>query len=263
MTCMPSSHRSAVAVGLTCPICSDSLADYASLLLRRAAECGICVQLFAPDLRGACGDMPSEWASAGHPVSLAIPDGAPLGEAEADGLVAGLLGMRDMLPAAPLGLRACRMERLGIQKRDDLQQALLSAGFAYVSTDYSTKPPDRPASPGFADKNAAMLIKHSQPRQYPAGLWEIPAAGYSARDFFLAQGRDLNAWLQHIRQCVDFAHDLSGLIWAPDLQLDALAVGDPDALTLPAIAEYAAAKRHGPVALCTLDDVYRWAVGGQ
>jgi len=192
----------------------------------------------------------------GHEIDLSLDSRLPLGEMSPLELEAELgratTAFGDAGLPAFIGLRPATMQRIGIQKHEDIQAVLQARGLRFVSTDYSTKLPDNPASPGFADKNAAMLIKHSQPRRYPSGLIEVPAAGYSARDFLEVQQRSVEAWGEHLKACVDFAYDLGGLMFAPCLDLGVLAERDPECLGIRAALEHARAKRLGKVLICGL-----------
>lgn len=197
------------------------------------------------------GDLLHEAAARGHEVDLALDSHLALGEMGPQDLQAALDQAVEAFEAVGLecfvGLRPGVMQRIGIQKHEEVQAVLQARGVAFVSSDYSTKLPDNPSSPGFADKNAAMLIKHSQPRRYPGGLLEIPAAGYSARDFLEVQQRPVDAWGDHLKACIDFAFDLGGLMVAPCLDLQVLADRDPGCAGLAAALAHARAKRTGKV----------------
>lgn len=120
-------------------------------------------------------------------------------------------------------------------------EMLGAAGLDFVSCHYATKSPAGKYDV-FADKNAYMIMKHHQPRSYPAGLLEIPISGYSDRHFFDSLGRDLGAWIRHLQDCLDFAYDMGGLLYAPALHPDTHSRHDPGLQALPALIEYAQKK---------------------
>ena len=155
----------------------------------------------------------------------------------------------EALGFAPQGLRGPGGYREGLHGREDVQQMLLEAGLSFVSCHYATK------SPGgkydvVADKNAYMMLKHMQPRRYESGLLEVPIHGYSDRHWFDNQGRDLRGWIKHLQDCLDFAYDMGGLLYAPALHPDTHSRHDPGMATLPALIEHAR-KKHEPVRFVT------------
>jgi len=206
-------------------------------------------------------------AAAGHAVDLLLPADGPALDGDTDHLHAYLLEAREaylgLWPEGPRGLRVAEMRRNGLHSAPHLQEAIQGLGLSFISSDYSTKVPDNPRNIGFADKNAAMIMKHSQPRWYPAGLLEVPAPGYSDRAFFETQGRSLEEWVTHLQQCVDFAHDMGGLLYAPPLHLDTLATHDPEGASVRLLLEYAASKKWGDVRFCTHREVWEWAEGAR
>jgi len=191
----------------------------------------------------------------GHAVDLLVTCTETPEEGAAEALQAALTSGIEVFAQTglpqPEGLRLSPMRRLGIQKHEDLQKVIMGCGLGFVSSDHSTKQPPDPQDVGFADKNAAMLIKHSQPRPYPSGMLEIPCPGYCDRNFFEVQGRPVDEWLAHVRGCVDFAHDMGGLMYAPWLDLTVLAQNDPEGETLLTMLNHAAGRHEGEVVTLT------------
>jgi len=254
MNLLPDDVRCAVAVGISCAPCPGEIAlagGYLSSLCDQAEELDLRLQLFA-DAR-AVDMLPQLRApvARGHAVDL---QAALLHEQKTD-MARPLQALWEATGDRAVGVRAADMGRLGLQKMPAAREHLVRSGLGFVNSDYSTKLPEGPA-PGFADKNAAMLIKHTQPRLYGEGLLEIPSAGYSAGDFFLTQRRPVEAWCDHLRQCLDFAHDIGGLLWAPALDLGVLMRHDPDRDTLRTLVTHARSKRSGKVGFYTYRDIH-------
>lgn len=264
MPLVPEGFRCAVALALDWEPGPDDHAGYLGGLADLAADHGARLQFFVParDLASR-GPLLRELVEAGHPVDLLAEVGESPQEEDAAALRGRCAAEREGFLAALggdcRGVRLAPMRRNGLHAWPDLHQALWEAGFGFVSSDYSTKNPDDAGNVGFADKNAAMLMKHQQPRQYASGLWEIPSPGYSDRAFFEQQGRGLEAWIAHLQQCVDFAHDMGGLLYAPHLHLAALATHDPGARSVRELLEHAGAKKWGDVGAATYRDVLAWA----
>jgi len=254
MGLLPDDLRCAVAVGLSCDSSSGTGGawDYLCALAGLAEEAGVRLQLFcSPDGLAGLPKLP-ELAAQGHAVDLAM---RLLGGCPVEGIAQARAALQ---PSGSEGIRAAYAGRLGLQNLPETQQALLQRGIGFSNSDYSTKLPEGKAV-GFADKNAAMLIKHTQPRWYQSGLLEIPSAGYSDRDFFETLGRPMGEWTAHLRQCVDFAYDIGGLLYAPSLHLDVLLRHDPEMKTFATLSEHANGKPTGKVGFCTYRQVYEWA----
>lgn len=209
-------------------------------------------------------DYLAELAKRGHDIDQHTYDHLPLINSDLAELRDQLLRTKalfeERLPTGNVGLRAPGMYRGGLQDHPEVQRVILDSGLKFVSSDYSTRNPDDPANTGFADKNAYMIIKHLQPRWYPTGLLEIPAPGYSDRNFLDGRRGSLDDWIAHITQCIDFAYDMGGLLYAPDLHPDTHSRHDPDLQVIRAIFDHAASKRE-PVRFCTYREVYGWAKG--
>ncbi len=264
MALLPDTLRAVVATAVACNACFARARQYLETLSGITAEIGASIQVFAhADALEESPDVFVDLAADGHAVDLLAPSRVSLEDADVPAARADIQAAKRVLdahlPSPSIGLRLPTMQRIGIQKNEELQRAILGSGLGFIAADYSTKLPPDPSNPGFADKNAAMLIKHSQPRWYPAGLLEVPAAGYSDRDFFIAQGRSLDEWIAHLKQCVDFASDMGGLVYAPALHVDVLTEHDPEAASIQALFEHAASKRAGKVGFCTHRDIYEWA----
>jgi len=265
MSLVPEGARCCVALGISLIGQAEQALQYASALSAWAQQAEIVLQFFVDvQVIDAAPRQVQQLAWQGHGVDLCVP--ATGGLADADpaqtcGLLTRTNALLQDLGGQPLGVRPATMNRIGIQKYPEMQQAILDAGLGFVSSDYSTKPPANPGDPGFADKNAAMLMKHSQPRRYSGGLLEIPAAGYSDADLLDVQGRPLTQWIDHVKDCVDFAHDMGGLIYAPDLHAEVLARHDPQLATVEELTAHARGKRAGLVEFCTLRDVLVRAQG--
>ena len=258
MNLLPDDRRCAIAVGISCAPCPEEAAlagAYLTSLSEQAEELDLRLQLFvdAPSV----GLLPQLRALAvrGHCLDL---QAALLREQEID-IAHPLQAFSEATGDQAVGVRAADMGRLGLQSLSAVREHLVRCGLGFVNSDYSTRLPEGSA-PGFADKNAAMLIKHTQPRRYGEGLLEIPSAGYSAGDFLLTQGRPLEAWCDHLRQCLDFAHDIGGLLWAPALDLSVLMEHDPDCATLRTLVTHARSKRSGKVAFCTYREIHTRAL---
>jgi hypothetical protein len=224
--------------------------------VRALSAQGAPVQLFVeaaalavPMVREAVRDV----CAAGGAADLLVPtDVAAAQAADLEATVAAAMAAwEEALGEAPLGARLVPMHRHGLQHREDLQRVLLDRGLRYVSSEYPTKDPEA-GSDAFADKNAAMIIKHSQPRRYATGLVEVPAPGYSDERFFLTQGRPLVQWLEHLKACVEFVYDLGGLLYAPHLHLNVLLAHDPQAQTIRTLVHCASTKRLGKVGFITV-----------
>lgn len=259
---LPDDVRCAFAPVLTWTAPTAGAREYAARVTALVEAHGGTISLMvSAQVAIASADLLHRLSEQGHEIDLSIDSPLPLGEMspfELEGeLDRAAAAFTDAGLAAFVGLRPAVMQRIGIQKHEEIQTVLQGHGLRFVSTDYSTKLPDNPASPGFADKNAAMLIKHSQPRRYPSGLMEVPAAGYSARDFLEVQQRPVDAWGEHLKACVDFAYDLGGLMVAPCLDLGVLAERDPDCLGIRAVLQHAAGKRLGKVLICGLREIAR------
>ena len=153
----------------------------------------------------------------------------------------------------PLGLRAPGGYAQALYDNPATQEWVRLEGLQFVSSHYATKSPSGKYDV-YADKNAHQLMKHHQPRQYANGLLEIPISGYSDRHFFDLLGRPLDQWIRHLQDCVDFAYDMGGLLYAPALHPDTHSHHDPAMETLPALIEYASRKRE-PVKFVTYREV--------
>jgi len=155
----------------------------------------------------------------------------------------------EVLGFRPFGLRAPGGYKEGLEGLEAVQKIILQTGLCYVSSQYSTKSPSGKYDV-VADKNAYMMIKHLQPRRYASGLWEIPMMGYSDRHWFDSLQRDLQGWIKHLQDCVDFAYDIGGLLFAPDLHPDTHAHYDPGLEVLPALFEHIQ-RKYEPVRIVT------------
>jgi len=164
----------------------------------------------------------------------------------------------EVLGFAPVGLRGPGGYRDGLHGREDVQEMLVGAGLRFVSSHYATKAPTGKYDV-VADKNAYMMMKHMQPRRYERGLLEIPVSGYSDRHWFDSQGRDLRGWIKHLHECLDFAYDMGGLVYALALHPDTHSRHDPELAALPALIEYAR-RKHEPVRFVTYRDVAQAAL---
>lgn len=153
----------------------------------------------------------------------------------------------------PVGLRAPGAYAEALHGVEDVQQSILGAGLRWASTHYATKAPSGKYDV-CADKNAYMQMKHMQPRRYGSGLLEIPISGYSDRHWFDHQGRDLAGWIKHLQDCLDFAYDMGGLLYAPAVHPDTHSRHDPGMDALPALIERAA-RKHEPVRFVTAREV--------
>jgi len=159
----------------------------------------------------------------------------------------------DTLGFLPEGVRAPGGYRDGLHGHEAAQQIILDAGLRWASTHYATKPPSGKYDV-VADKNAYMMMKHMQPRRYDSGLLEIPMSGYSDRHWFDHQGRDLPAWIRHLQDCLDFAYDMGGLVYAPAFHPDTHSRHDPGRETLPALFAHAG-RKHEPVQFVTYREI--------
>lgn len=153
----------------------------------------------------------------------------------------------------PMGLRAPGAYPDALYGVEDVQESILGAGLQFASTHYATKAPSGKYDI-FADKNAYMLMKHMQPRRYESGLLEIPISGYSDRHWFDHQGRDLTGWIKHLQDCIDFAYDMGGLLYAPAFHPDTHSRHDPGMEMLPALLEHAG-RKHERVQFVTYREV--------
>lgn len=254
MSPIPDGLKAAVAVGVDCSAHALAVPGAVECLRALVAQ-GPPLQLFveasalhAQPAREAIAEV----CAAGSAADLLLAkDVATVQAPELDAALAeALAGWEKAFGAAPAGARLGHMHRHGLQHHEDLQRVLLEGGLRYVSSEYPTKDPETGSS-SFADKNAAMIIKHSQPRRYGTGLVEVPAPGYSDQRFLVQQARPLAQWLEHLKACIDFAYDLGGLLYAPRLHLDVLLAHDPDGQTLQTLVQYAAGKRLGKVGFIT------------
>jgi peptidoglycan/xylan/chitin deacetylase (PgdA/CDA1 family) len=159
----------------------------------------------------------------------------------------------EVMGSAPMGLRAPGGYANALEGLDAVHEIVSGAGLAFVSSQYSTKDPSGKYDV-VADKNAYMMLKHLQPRRYPNGLLEIPIMGYSDRAWFDRQRRDLKGWIKHLQDCVDFAYDMGGLLFAPALHPDTHSRHDPQMDALPALLDYCARKLE-PVKFVTFREV--------
>jgi peptidoglycan/xylan/chitin deacetylase (PgdA/CDA1 family) len=282
MAWLPEGYRCAVALGFDCYIAGDHadaneggathgrlddrVVRYMDELARVAEDSGARLQFFVPGMafEGA-GDHLLDLAQRGHAVDQMTYSQLPLVGSDPVGLRDQLLRTKTLLderlPGEHVGLRAPAMTRNGIQAEADVQQVILDCGLRFVSSDYSTKSPET-GPVAWADKNAAMLIKHMQPRWYPTGLLEIPSPGFSDRHYLDGLGRGLDEWIAHVRQCIDFAYDLGGLLYSPDLHPDTHFRHDPDLRAIRAIFEHAASKRER-VLLCTVRQAHEWCAAAR
>ena len=153
----------------------------------------------------------------------------------------------------PKGLRAPGGYANALYDHPQTQVLLHGLGIEFVSSHYATKSPSGKYDV-YADKNAHQIMKHHQPRQYGNGLLEIPMSGYSDRHFFDGLQRPLDQWIRHLQECVDFAYDMGGLVYAPALHPDTCSRHDPGLQTLPALIEYAN-KKMDPVKFVTYREV--------
>ena len=237
--------------------CDSADAALLSRLCNFAGESGTRLQLFVPEAHAAwvC-DLPG-----GHDGDLLSPVLVPPLDADLaaveESLVRALDAFANAFGHPPIGLRAQAMARNGIQKQADIQKMLLRLGLQFVSSDYSTRHRAH-AHDKAADDNAVRNMKHLQARRYPSGPWEIPATGYSDRDFLDELGGSLDDWIAHMKACLEFAYNLGNLVYAPRLTLSVQARHDPDLRALRALFEYAAGLPE-PVAFLTYRDIHRLA----
>lgn len=159
----------------------------------------------------------------------------------------------------PMGVRAPGGYAQALYDHPQTQAMLKSEGLQFVSSHYATKSPSGKYDV-YADKNAHQIMKHHQPRWYDSGLLEIPITGYSDRHFFDLLQRPLDKWITHLQECVDFAYDMGGLLYAPALHPDTHSRHDPGMETLPALIEYAS-KKMEPVKFVTYREVAEAALG--
>lgn len=167
---------------------------------------------------------------------------------------------KQVLGFQPQGLRAPGGYAQALYGREDVQDLIAAQGLCFVSSHYATKSPSGKYDV-YADKNAHQLMKHHQPRRYPNGLLEIPISGYSDRHFFDVLGRGLGQWIKHLQECVDFAYDMGGLLYAPALHPDTHSRHDPSKEALAALIEYTRRKMD-PVAFVTYREVTAAACEG-
>ncbi len=269
MSSLPADCRCAIALALDWDTAAPDtgaavlppaeMSRYLLALMATAEAANAWCQLFvAPGVLSLpeAARVVAELAERGHVVDLlaALPPGAgdtPGGAAlaAACALVTQCTGDR------PVGVRLRPMRRNGIQREDVLQRAVLQAGLGFISSDDATRDPD-PWGREAGDKNAAMMLKHQQPRRYATGLLEIPIHGYSDIRFLETQGRGVADWLSHLRRCLDFARDIGGLVYAPHLHLATLLRHDPAGDTLRELVKRAAGGPHEPVRLCTYRELW-------
>jgi peptidoglycan/xylan/chitin deacetylase (PgdA/CDA1 family) len=257
-----SSHpRCTIALGYDCDIFDHHLLDLCSVADDRGAR----LQFFAQGMsfEQPC-DCLREIAARGHDIDqhtwshISLID-ASLAEVE-DEIARTNAAFEERLGFRPVGLRAPDMYRNGIQDRPDVQEMILRQGLGFVSSDYSTRLRSH-AHDKAADDNAARNMKHLQPRWYPGGgedtprLLEIPAPGYSDRDFLDNLHGSVDDWIAHIKACIEFAYNLGGLIYAPHLHVDTHLRHDPELRVIRAIFDYAVSF-HEPVGFYTYRDIY-------
>lgn len=236
----------------------DVAVEYAHSVAAAAEAAGFRLQFF---LSSAALEPTCDWlrrlVSAGHVADvlgseqLASADGdaeaAGAQLAQAAGAVAACAGQ------APHGVRVPGAAATGLHDLPGRQQVVLRQGMTYVSSLYATKSPTSKYDI-FADKNAYMIMKHHQPRRYESGLLEIPMSGYADDHFFDELQRPLDQWIQHLRNCLDFAYDMGGLLHAPALHLEVHARHDPQCEAMAALVDHAH-RKHDPVRFCTYREV--------
>jgi hypothetical protein len=267
MPCLPDGCHCAVALGFDCEHAADPGLGAALQVASLLAGEGLKAQFFLPgETLHESPEAASRLARMGHDVDGFTYDGAPLLTTDPQALreqitaTQALLG--ELVPGPAVGLRAPDMARNGLQKHEAVQQLLLECGVSWVSSDYSARNPDG-GSVGFADKNAAMLTKHQQPRWYASGLLEIPSPGFSDRAFLEEQGRPLEEWTAHLCQCLDFACDMGGLLFAADLHPALLVAHDPGLSCLRSLIQHARDRRHGVARFCSYREAWEWAVAAR
>lgn len=256
-----SEARCAVAVGWS--LSRDNRPDddaiaYLQQAAGTAEAAGFRFQLFlsADALEPGC-DWLARLVSAGHVADVLVGEPLAAGDGNQGAVRAELVRAAEALQAcagqAPQGLRVWRGLATGLQDRPAAREAIREQGLVYVSSLYATKSPTSRYDV-FADKNAYMIMKHHQPRRYEDGLLEIPMSGYADTHFFEELQRPLDQWIQHLRNCLDFAYDMGGLLFAPALHPDVHARHDPHAEVLTALVDYAE-RKHDPVRFCTCREV--------
>ncbi len=256
-----SDARCAVALGWS--MGRDEIpGDAAIAYLQRAAEtaqaAGFGLQLFlsASALEPGC-DWLVRLVSAGHAVDVLVSEQLARGDGDLSAVRAELVRAAELVSAcadqAPQGVRVWRGAATGLQDRPEARQVIREQGMVYVSSLYATKSPTSRYDV-FADKNAYMIMKHHQPRWYEDGLLEIPMSGYADAHFLDELQRPLDQWIQHLRNCLDFAYDMGGLLFAPALHPEVHARHDPHAEVLAALVDHAR-RKHDPVRFCTCREV--------
>lgn len=231
---------------------------YIAGLAAQAEAAGLRLQFFVPGMAlEQPGDLWRDLQARGHALDqhTYTPVRLDCGDLE---LIRSELArtnalFRERLGSPPLGLRAQGMYPAGLEDMLGVQQVILDEGLSFVSSLYATKSPTSRYDV-FADKNAYMIMKHHQPRRYASGLLEIPAAGYSDRHFFDDMRRPLQDWIHHLQNCLDFAYDMGGLLYAPVLHPDTHSRYDPGREALAALLTHAA-RKHDPVRFCTMREV--------
>lgn len=244
--------------GVTHGELDDRTLSYIEALADQAEEARLRLQFFVPGMAlEQPGDLWRRLQERGHAIDQHTYSPVRLDCGDLD-LVRNEIARTnalflERLGTHPLGLRAQGMYPAGLEDMLGVQQVILEEGLTFVSSLYATKSPTSRYDV-FADKNAYMIMKHHQPRRYASGLLEIPAAGYSDRHFLDDLQRPLQDWIQHLQNCLDFAYDMGGLLYAPVLHPDTHSRYDPGREALAALVAHAA-RKHDPVRFCTMREV--------
>lgn len=223
----------------------DRTIQYALDVAAMAEQADFRMQYF---LLGQTFEEPVDWAagllSRGHGLDQHTYSHFPLiGEevevarelAETSRLFEEKLGFR------PVGLRGPGGYAHGLHDHPRAQEIVKEQGLQFVSCHYATKTPSGPYDV-YADKNAYQILKHHQPRKYPNGLLEIPISGYTDRHFLDNLARPVERFTKHLQDCLDFAYDMGGLVYAVALHPDTMSRHDPQMQALAGLVEHAQRK---------------------
>jgi peptidoglycan/xylan/chitin deacetylase (PgdA/CDA1 family) len=165
--------------------------------------------------------------------------------------------MKSRLGIAPAGFRTPGGFSDGLADRPDVRQLLAELGFTWVSSKYPAHPNSKPGQPPGKEVFAGIVKAQeaAQPFVYPGGLVEVPMSPISDITAFRGGRWKLEAFLEAIRQGVEWAidrHAVFDFLGHPSC----LYVVDPQFKTLELIANLVdrAGKR---AALVDLDTIAR------
>jgi len=133
-----------------------------------------------------------------------IADMTPL-QAVTDNIRLCEIAMQQRLGVKPTAFGAPYAFNDGLTGREDLQRAILSLGYTWVTSKYNgvDLPRENPQPKHF--QAVAESLAHHQPYYYPTGLLEVPYSPVTDVGAFRGRRWTLDEYCDKLRACIDWA----------------------------------------------------------